>query len=89
MIKWQVGHLINSKFPAQCKNFSNDNSMALLQGFIQDIIIYEKPCEHEYSEPCGNILAGTCLMVFPDSTLRVVIYPKEANHTIYFISCRD
>lgn len=88
MNRWEVGHLKNSKFPDQCSKISSD-SMSLLQSFIQDIPIEEHPCEHEYSEPCENILKGTCLIVFPNSTFRVVIHPKYENHTIYFISCRD
>ena len=88
MTKWEVGHLKNSKFPDQCKKLSSD-SMAELQGFIQEIILYEEPCKHEYSEPCENILAGTCLIAFPNTTLKIVIYPKSENNTIYFVSCRD
>jgi len=87
--KWKAAILENSKFPDQCSNFKKEDSMALLQGFIQDIIVYEEPCKHEYSEPCENVLKGTCLIVFPNSTLRVVIYPKKENNTIYFVSCRD
>ncbi len=88
MNKWEVGHLKNSKFPEQCAKVSSD-SMSLLQGFIQEIPNEQHPCKHEYAEPCENILKGTCLIVFPNSTLRVVIYPKYENNTIYFVSCRD
>lgn len=88
MSKWEVAHLQNSKFPEQYKKLNGD-SISLLQSFIQDIILYPEPCKHEYSQPCEDILPGTCLIAFPNSTLRIVIYPKSENNTIYFVNCRD
>lgn len=89
MAKWRVDHLKDSTFPSDFAKLKNPNSPSLVQGYIQEVINVEDPCSTKEAEPCEDILEGTCLIVFQNSTLRIVIWPDHENKTVWFISCRD
>jgi len=88
LAKWQTDLLKDSTFPFDFAQLSGD-SQALVQGYIQDVVNIAHPCKDKHAEPCGNILDGMCLIVFPNSSLRIVIYPEYDRNTIWFVSCRD
>lgn len=88
MNKWTTDHLEDSDFPAEYQQLTG-GSQSLLQSYIQDVVTEEHPCRVANAEPCENILEGTCLIVFPNSTLRITINPEYETNTIWFINCRD
>ena len=92
MVKWQVARLKDYAFDTEYSNLKKSDSQDLIHDFIRDIVNVEHPCKMDNAEPCDNadnVLPGTCIIVFPNSSLKLVIYPNYGASTVYFISCRD